>query len=304
MQAEYLRFDIVADEPTITGTMGQGLPHYSTPLFAAPCYDVFKMPVDEEDTLAFGLEEYFSQGLIELAGLLNDYGVTSEVYHFQSVEWHLRSLKDRQRRLQFTIAAVTRARESLKEDIEVQRERKEGAQQRLVATKVCSRIYEHTLAAMGDHSQKNDEQNPWWDSLCATWSLRAEPGGVEIPAEVYMQDDSICLRGEARCIWCGEQHNKEHCGDPHFRCTCQRGCDVPSTHVFYATLHRCPASAEWEGHRIRRQGQANTFRTCGSTRPVQPLPRTVQRVGTLMPSVSSQAKAAQHPRTRNRCTRN
>ena len=94
VQAEYLRFNIVADEPTITGTMGRGLPHYSAPLFAAPCYDIFKTPVDEEDTSAFGLEEYFGQGLIESAGLLNDYGVTGEVYHVQSAERHIRSLED------------------------------------------------------------------------------------------------------------------------------------------------------------------------------------------------------------------
>jgi len=37
-QAEYLRFDIVDDKPTITGTMGRGLPHHTGPLYAAPCY--------------------------------------------------------------------------------------------------------------------------------------------------------------------------------------------------------------------------------------------------------------------------
>ena len=48
-----MRFDIVEQEPVITGTMGQGHPQSSTPFFATPCYDVFPQLIDEDDHLFF-----------------------------------------------------------------------------------------------------------------------------------------------------------------------------------------------------------------------------------------------------------
>jgi len=91
-QAEYLHFDIVDDKPTITGTMGRGLPHHTGPLYATPCYDVFRERSDDRDLTPFGLDEYFGRGLVESAGLLNDYGVAGEIYRFQSADRQLKSL--------------------------------------------------------------------------------------------------------------------------------------------------------------------------------------------------------------------
>jgi len=91
-QAKYLCFDIVDDEPTIASTMGQGLPHHTGPLYATPCYDVFRECSDDRDLTPFGLDKYFGRGLVESAGLLNDYGVAGEIYRFQSADQQLKSL--------------------------------------------------------------------------------------------------------------------------------------------------------------------------------------------------------------------
>jgi len=218
------------DEPMITGTMGRGLPHHTGPLYAAPCYDVFREHSDDGDLTPFGLDKYLGRELVESAGLLNDYGVAGEIYQFQSADQQLKSLHSCHRGLQLSLAAARRAEELIEEDITIQEGRKQGAEEQLVRAKVRSRIRQQMHAVDSDHSHRNDKQNPHWDKP----EHRVTTGQLE---EIYVQNDSTCLCGEVECRWCRDQHDKEHCGDPHFRCTRQGGCNVPSTHVFYATLH-------------------------------------------------------------------
>jgi len=78
-----------------------------------------------------------------------------------------------------------------------------------------------------------------------------------LPEKADTPHDSMERREENKCTWCYQKHDDQRCSNPHFRCTRQRGCEVPTTHVFYATLYRCLASG------VRRRGQSNVPRMRG-----------------------------------------
>src|SRR5712671_6648338 len=84
------------------------------------CYDVFRERSDDRDLTPFGLDEYLGRGLVESAGLLNDYGVAGEIYWFQSADCQLKLLHSHRRGLQLLLAATRRAEELIEEDITIQ----------------------------------------------------------------------------------------------------------------------------------------------------------------------------------------
>jgi hypothetical protein len=141
-KAQYMHFDVVEQEPVITGTMGQGRPQSSASFYATPCYDVFPQLLDEDDHQYFRTLTKMPRDLVEGARQLDDYSVHAEVYHAEMAERKLAKVRGRRVHLENAALAFSRAWAKLEgETADVEGER-DQSYRRLGAAKVRSRVKE------------------------------------------------------------------------------------------------------------------------------------------------------------------
>jgi hypothetical protein len=246
-EARYMRFDVVEQEPVITGTMGQGHPQNSASLFATPCYDVPPAPRRRRPPVLPHPHQNAQRprgGGKTTGRLQRPRGSISR----RGRGAKLAKVRARRTHLENAALAFSRAWAALEgetADAEGERDQSYG---RLGAAKVRSRVKElwHTAIVRPQDGGISHEAHDFWEGFIIKEIYRAQEGPEDGSPGVSPRPGVF----GGFCQWCSwGGHGSDECTDPHFHCTRGRGCIVPREHPNWETRHRCMASPEWEGNR-------------------------------------------------------